>query len=86
MREIVFSGHAVAKIELLKKHGIILDNDFIKAALAFPDKTDRGYKDRYIAQKKMDEKHVLRIVYEEYVDHILIITLYPGRSERYEKD
>jgi len=44
MKEIVFSDHAVAKIELLNKHGIILDKDFIKAALAFPNKTDRDIK------------------------------------------
>jgi hypothetical protein len=50
------------------------------------NKIERGYKDRFIAQKKLDEDHVLRIVYEENVEHILVIPLYPGRSERYEKD
>jgi len=38
-----------------------------------------------IAQKKIDENHVLRVVYEKNNDNILIITIYPGRSERYDK-
>jgi len=86
MKEIIFSNHALRKIEILHKHGIIMTTDFIKNALWSPDKIERGYKERFIAQKKMDDEHVLRVVYEEYADHLLIITLYPGRSGRYEKD
>jgi hypothetical protein len=71
---------------MLKRHGIIIEEDFVKKAFEHPDKVERGYKERLVAQKKMSSDHVLRIVYEEYVDHILIVTLYPGRRERYEKD
>ena len=86
MKEIVFSDHALIKVEILKRHGIILSKDFIKNAITYPDKIDRGYKDRLIAQRGMNSEHVLRIVYEEHSDHILIITLYPARRERYEED
>ena len=47
---------------------------------------EKGYKGRMVAQKRLDERHVLRVVYEDKPEHILIITLYPGRRERYEKD
>jgi uncharacterized protein YutE (UPF0331/DUF86 family) len=86
MKEIKFSEHVLLKIEILKRHGIIIKEDFIKNAIAYPDKIDHGYKDRFIVQKKLDPEHVLRIVYEEYTDYILVITLYPGRRKRYEKD
>jgi len=65
---------------------IAVDKDFIKNAIIYPDKTGYGYKGRLVAQKRLDDDHVLRVVYEEYTDHILVVTLYPGRRERYEKD
>ena len=51
-----------------------------------PDNIEKGYKGRLIAQKELDEDHVLRVVYEKEADKIIIITLYPGRKKRYEKD
>ena len=39
-----------------------------------------------IAQRRLDEKLVLLVVYREFNAFILIITLYPGRRSRYEKD
>jgi hypothetical protein len=86
MKEIIFSKHALLKIEILRAHGIIIDQEFVRKALTHPNKIERGYKGRFIAQKKLDDDHVLRTVYEENDEHILVITLYPGRSERYEKD
>jgi hypothetical protein len=38
------------------------------------------------AQKNFDETHVLRVVYEKKPEKLLIITVYPGRRSRYEKD
>ncbi len=86
MKKIVFSEHALFKIELLRRHSIVIDRNFIENTIIYPDKTDHGYKGRLVAQKKLNNDHVLRVVYEEYTDHILVITLYPGRRERYEKD
>jgi len=86
MKKIIFSDHALFKIELLKRHGLEVDKHFIENAVINSDKTDQGYKGRRIAQKRLDNNHVLRVVYEEYTDSILVITLYPGRRERYEKD
>ena len=37
---------------------------------------------RVIAQIDVDERHVLRVVFEEN-DEILVVTLYPGRRGRY---
>lgn len=51
-----------------------------------PDKIDTGYKDRLIAQRRFDDTHVIRVVYEEFPDKKYIITVYPARRSRYEKD
>ncbi len=86
MKEIEFSNHAELKIKVLKQHRVEVNEDFIKQAVISPDKVEKGYKGRMVAQKRLDERHVLRVVYEDKPEHILIITLYPGRRERYEKD
>ncbi len=86
MKKVKFSDHSQLKIELLKKHGMVIDKDFVKNALLNPDKVKKGCKERLIAQKKLDRDHVARIVYEEHNDSFLVITVYPGRRDRYEKD
>jgi hypothetical protein len=86
MKNILLSDHALEKIDLLKKHNVEIEKHLIENTVIYPDKTDRGYKGRFIAQKRLDDNHVLRVVYEEYTDSILVITLYPARRIRYEKD
>ena len=81
-----FSEHAKSKMEVLKRHGVKIDKKFIEQTVIEPEKLEPGYKDRMIAQKKLDEFHVLRVVYEKGTNNdILIITFYPGRSKRYDK-
>ncbi|MDQ3019497.1 MAG: DUF4258 domain-containing protein [Bacteroidota bacterium] len=82
---IIFSDHAIAKIEILKRHGIEIENKFIELVVTEPEKLEEGYKKRLIAQREFDDGHVLRVVYEKINNDILIITIYPGRSKRYDK-
>lgn len=81
---IVYSDHAIAKIEILRRHGIDVDKEIIEKIIADPEKLDFGYMNRFIAQRKIDHKHVLRVVYEEKNNYILIITIYPGKFKRYD--
>jgi hypothetical protein len=60
--------------------------DTLKETIKNPDSTDKGYMLRKIAQKVVDENHVLRVVYQESDSEIKIITLYPARRKRYEKN
>ncbi len=83
---IEFSLHSLLKIELLKAHGVDVSREIIEDIVRNPDKIDVGYKDRLIAQKGFDETHVLRVVYETLPDKIYVVTVYPGRRSRYEKD
>lgn len=64
MKKIIFSKHAIDKLEILKNHNIFLDKKFIINTINDPDLIESGYKKRMIAQKLLDENHVLRVVYE----------------------
>lgn len=84
--DIEFSPHSLLKIEILKSHGINVSKEIIEDMIRNPDRIDVGYKERLIAQKGFDEIHVLRVVYEVFPDKKYVITVYPGRRSRYEKD
>jgi len=82
---IEFSMHSLVKIEILKSHGIDISRE-INENISFPDKIEVGYKGRSIAQKGFNETRVLRVVYETKAGKIWVVTVYPGRRSRYEKD
>jgi hypothetical protein len=87
MKKIKFSQHSLDKIRILKKHGIIVNKEVIKEIILKPQQLEKGYKGRLVAQGNFDKDRVLRIIYEELTkDKIIVITLYPGRKERYEKN
>jgi hypothetical protein len=86
MKEIRFSEHSRLKIDVLASRGVILDLDFVFDTVRSPDKLEIGEENKLIAQKRLDENLVLRVVYRDFGSFILIITLYPGRRSRYEKD
>lgn len=86
MKKIVFSQHALYKIDILRRHRIFVDEKLIENAVVNPDKIESGYKGRSVAQKTLDENHVMRIVYVENEESLRIITMYPGRRKRYEKN
>lgn len=86
MKEIRFSDHAQLKIAILASHELTIDPDFVLEAVRSPDRLEKGEEDKLIAQKWLDENLVLRVVYREFNAFILIITLYPGKRSRYEKN
>ncbi len=86
VKEIRFSNHALLKFKVLEAHGIIINEEFVKNTILYPDRIEKGYKGRIIAQKQLDNEHVIRVIYEEFPDCIIVITFYPGRRDRYEKD
>jgi hypothetical protein len=86
MKEIRFSDHAQLKMEVLASHKVTIDANFVIETVRSPDKLETGEEGKLIAQKRLNEKLVLRVVYREFSTFISIITLYPGRRSRYEKD
>ena len=86
MKEIRFSEHSQIKIEILANHGLTIEPEFIIDVVRSPDRLEPGEESKQIAQKQLDKTRVLRVVYREFNAFILIITLYPGRRSRYEKN
>jgi len=86
MKEIRFSEHSRLKIDILASRGVGIDLDFVIETVRSPDKLEIGEEDKLIGQKRLDENLVLRVVYRDFGSFILIITLYPSRKSRHEKD
>ena len=84
MKRIIFSAHAEHKLVVLKRHGFSVSKNTIISAIESPDKIESGYKGRRIAQKIIDERHLIRIIYEDLPEVVRVITFYPWRRERYD--
>jgi len=81
--KIRFSRHAVEKLGLLNSHGVKVRRKLVELALAEPERVVRGLGGRSIAEKGIDEQHVLRVVFVEEESQIRVITMYPARRGRY---
>lgn len=82
---IYFTKHAKEKFEILKAHKFIITKSQVIETLNKPDLTDRSRAPLLIAQKKISQTHVLRVVYKKEANNKIIITFYPGRRKDYEK-
>jgi hypothetical protein len=85
-KAIVFSDHAVNKINVLKRHGVGVTLEFIEDAIKNPDIISRSYGGRLVVEKGYNSERVIRVVYEERNDIIVVVTVYPSRRGRYDKD
>jgi hypothetical protein len=86
MKEIRWSDHAKLKLEVLAGHGFTIQSEFVVEVVRSPDHLESGGEDKLVAQRRLDQSRVLRVVYREFNAFILIITLYPGRRSRCEKN
>lgn len=86
MINVEFTDHALYKISLLKAHGFEITETSVAEIIDYPDKIEEGFEGRLIAQKVIDAQHVLRVVFETKKNKVLVVTLYPGRRIRYEKN
>lgn len=84
MKKIKFCSHAELKFRILKKHGINFTKSQIERVLSNPDKIIETEGSRHIAQKTMNGHHLIRVIFEETKDAIIVITFYPARRSRYE--
>lgn len=76
-----FTPHAKEKLKRLTKIGVT-ENKVVET-IKNPDKLTRGYFDRKIAQSNLSPRLVLRVVYEERDNKVLVITMYPSERRRY---
>jgi len=78
-----FTKHAQEKFGLLARHGFEVTEAQVIETLTSPDKIELD-KEPSVAQKALDENHVLRVVFRVEDDDQVVITFYPGRRRRYE--
>ena len=86
MKEIRLSQHAELKLKILANHGMTVPTEFVADTIHSPDSVEEAEDNKLIAQKRLDESRVLRVVYREFKAFVVVITLYPGRRSRYEKN
>lgn len=84
MKKIKFCNHAQLKFQILRKHGIYFTKSQIVEIISDPDKIIEAEKSRRIAQKITNAHHLIRVIFEESKDAIIVITFYPARRSRYE--
>ena len=82
---IVYTKHAKAKFEILERHGFTVTEAQVADTVLNPDRVmaEEG-EERAIAQKRISDMHVLRVIYRQEGEDLVVITFYPGRRVRYE--
>ncbi len=83
-KKIVYGTRAEDKFEILKRYSFVVSKRQVRETLRSPEKIVRKDLGRKIAQRRISETHVLRVVYEEKQKEIRVVTFYPGRRSRYE--
>jgi hypothetical protein len=81
---IIFTKHALQKFETLRHYKMEIPMSKVIATVEHPDMTDYSRLPLCIAQAKIDNGHVLRVVYKNQGDNSVIITFYPGNAQRYQ--
>ncbi len=78
-----FTQHAREKFEIFARHKFVITEAQVIDAIEAPDKVETD-RDPPVAQKGIDDKHVLRVAFRMEGDDKVVITFYPGRRQRYE--
>lgn len=79
-----FTSHAESKFSLLEEFGVKIARTLVEEVVHNPEKIEHSRKNRKVAQGTLDATHVLRVVYEEKGEELIVVTFYPARRERYE--
>ena len=84
MSKVAFTRHAIVKFDILKRHGFEVSHAQVEETLLDPEKVISEKGNKFIAQKTITDRHVLRVVYRMEREAMIVITFYPGRRDRYE--
>jgi hypothetical protein len=62
---IVYTKHAEEKFRILKEQGFIVKKKMVEKVINLPDAVDHSQFPLLIAQKSIDEKHILKVVFKK---------------------
>lgn len=82
-KAIRFTFHARQKFNDLAELGFTVSEEQVIKTVESPEYV---HTNEYppIAQRAIDDRHLLRVVFREEKDEIAIVTFYPARRKRYE--
>lgn len=84
MIKVDFTNHAKRKFKILQEHGLKITKKQVENTVNDPETILEGKRNRFIAQKSLDNEHLLRVIFEKENGKFKIITFYPARRDRYE--
>lgn len=84
MIAIEYTRHARDKFEILERHDFEVTPDQVEETVLNPDRVIPQLRGKFIAQRGITARHVLRVVYQVVGETCVVITFYPGLKERYE--
>ena len=79
-----FTKHAKDKFIKVRYAGFALSKKQVQETIQHPNKVEEKPDGTFIATKILDSIYILRVVYREEDDIIVIITFYPARRKDYE--
>jgi len=82
---VYFTKHAEQKFADLAELGFVVTREQVIETIHNPDSIDRAI-DPPIAQKVISKQHLLRVVFVEEDDKIVVVTFYPGAKKRYDQN
>ena len=63
--EVRLTRHAAEKLRLLSNHSLKIRRELVEQSVLEPERVIEGFGGRSIAEKRLDEEHVLRVVFVE---------------------
>lgn len=79
-----FTAYAKSKFIFLREHGFPVDEEWVSRTMQEPEHVSRGQMGRWVAQRRINDEHLLRVIYEEGPHERVVVTFYPARRNRYE--
>lgn len=76
-----FTKYANEKFDILRRHGFVVERASVAQVLELPDSVDTSRTPLLFAQRKLDTRHMLRVVFKQEGDIARVITFYPTRHE-----
>ncbi len=84
MAGLICTQHAQSKFEVLRRHGFEVTPEQVEQTVTAPDRVALQSGRTLIAQKRITDRHILRVIYREEGDTLVVIAFFPGRRDRYE--
>ena len=83
-RPIRITGHASDRLRQEQERGFEADEALAMEILLRPYQLTPARDGRWFAQSPIDERHLLRVLFEEEPEGLVIITVYVGSRRQYE--